>query len=588
MSLLIPPALVADIPLSSNPESWREHVIDRWGLPQSQTASFSLSDAGLRVGPWLAGAQAARFEYTVPITVLKGMIRGRYRTDRMLPRQAAVWLEFLEGSRVLATCDYPLAASENWRELNLPIYRAPPGTTGVRVAFGLREKTAGMIHFADLRISEHYEPLQFDAIPPVLTRPAPPPPLAPAPRVRLVQTGGTWWLVSPAGKPFFSAGSALSESDTVGVRPSERIFAAMQRAGFNSVGGDHEVRLWSQFNAAQAAAGKPVVYQFRIAESLPPGDYDLLTDAHGGNPGPRQAEAVRTGGFNHAFPDPFDPKWQETFRLSFRQLAEVSKGQGYLAAWFAGNERHHRDLPRFVWSPHCAVKLGEFLAAKYATISALNAKWGTTFSSFDDLLRQKPDPVVRAGPMFADFQGFSREIVRKYNEVMLRVIREEDPGVLVFSNRFMMGETEDTFEVLDLYRDFDAIAVNLYPSSTEAGLDASERQYLSEVHRRTGKPVLISEWSVPALDSGLYNNPEKLDWSYPQTVETEHDRALEAAAAEAYFYNQPFVIGAHWFTWEDIDSARRRANRGLFKANGEPWSELLSAMAQVNLRFPQL
>jgi hypothetical protein len=347
------------------------------------------------------------------------------------------------------------------------------------------------------------------------------------------------------------------------------------------------VASWSKFNAAQTAAGRPVVYQFRIADSNPPGAYDDLMDAHGGNPGPRTAEALSIGGFNHALPDPFDPRWQEAFRASFREQAKVSKGRGYLAAWFAGNERHHRDLPRFVWSPHCAIALGQFLEAKYPTIAALNAKWGSSFASFAELLRQKPDPILRRGPMFEDFRLFGREIVREFNAVMLRTIREEDPGALVFSNRFMMGEIEDVFDKLDLYRDFDAIAVNLYPSDAEVGPDASERQYLEEVHRRTGKPILISEWSIPAVDSGLYDHPEKLDWSYPQTVVTQRDRARQAAQTEAYFYNLPFVIGAQWFTWNDIDAPRRHANRGLFKADGESWPELQQALAELNRQLPK-
>jgi hypothetical protein len=33
--------------------------------------------------------------------------------------------------------------------------------------------------------------------------------------------------------------------------------------------------------------------------------------------------------------------------------------------------------------------------------------------------------------------------------------------------------------------------------------------------------------------------------------------------------------------WKDIDSAARQANRGLFKASGEPWTELQDAIRRL-------
>ena len=73
-----------------------------------------------------------------------------------------------------------------------------------------------------------------------------------------------------------------------------------------------------------------------------------------------------------------------------------------------------------------------------------------------------------------------------------------------------------------------------------------------------------------------------LDWSYPQTVENRAQRARQAAQFLTDLCNLPFLIGAHWFTWSDIDSAVRKANRGLFKANGEPWRELQEALRALN------
>ena len=117
-------------------------------------------------------------------------------------------------------------------------------------------------------------------------------------------------------------------------------------------------------------------------------------------------------------------------------------------------------------------------------------------------------------------------------------------------------------------------------------VDPGEREYLTLLHERTGKPLLVTEWSVPARDSGLYVNYAHLDWSFPQTVATQQQRGRQAAEFLTQLYNLPFVVGAHWFTWSDIDTKERQANRGLFKANNDPWPELQDALTNVTKDIP--
>jgi hypothetical protein len=236
------------------------------------------------------------------------------------------------------------------------------------------------------------------------------------------------------------------------------------------------------------------------------------------------------------------------------------------------------------------VEFGKFLRKRYPEIKDLNAAWKTDFASHDELLAKKPDPAVRGSVMGADFQAFAREIVRRYVEITLRVIREEDPGHLVFSQKFMLSDVVDWVPLLDLYAAYDGIALDMYPANRAPGLDESERAILKLVHEKTGKPILIGEWSVPAVDSGLYDDAAKLDWSWTEVVETQGHRARQAACVTVDFHNLPFVVGAHWFIWGDVDSPERKANRGLFKAGGqhggqtggEPWKELQEALGKAN------
>lgn len=576
----------AETRLALSSDLWEARKNTGADVPAEAGGVLALSADSLAVSSWLTGTTSPRFEYRERLPLVQGTIFGRYRTAGLLPRQARVRLQFYAGERSLASRDYTLATAAQWTEFALPILRPPTGADSVRIAFGLAEKTTGRAEFADLRLSDRPESPQFAEGPPALTRPAPPPRLAPAARVRLASANGAWWLVDPAGRPFFSTGSAgASGRRSDSLTP---IADQIRQLGFNSLGGSHDLKGWAAYNENQLAAGRPGLFQFRILETRVGAGYDTLVDASGANPGTPQAQAAQRGGFNHALPDPFGPRWHAALEERVRETVAVVHGSPYFAGWFADNEREHRDLHRYVWSPHCAAAFRRFLGGRHATIADLNTAWGTRFLSFDDLIAKKPDPGVRAGAMFEDFRLFSREILRELNTTILRTLRTADPGRLVFSNRFMIGEIADVLENLDLYRDFDAIAVNVYPANLVAGLDRSERQFLEEVHRRSGRPVLIGEWSVPALDSGLYANPARLDWSYPQAVGTQAQRARQAGQVQADLYNLPFVIGAHWFIWRDIDSPARQANRGLFHADGRPWPELTQALAELNRRLPQL
>jgi len=253
----------------------------------------------------------------------------------------------------------------------------------------------------------------------------------------------------------------------------------------------------------------------------------------------------RLVGGDHAFPDPFDPRWEATLRQYVRSIAEPLKGKPWFAGFFADNEINHRDLHRHVYTPHCSAALRAFLEKRYRNISELNRAWNTEFEPFADLIAKKPDPVLREGAMYEDFRQFKREVIRRYVETALRVIREEAPGRLVFSNRFMLDDCSEWLDVLDLYKPFDGIGVNIYPANLSAGLNDSERMLFRLVREKTGKPIIVPEWSVSALDSGLYNKPDKLDWSYCETVDTQEECARQTARVIVDFYNMPFVVGAH-------------------------------------------
>ena len=97
---------------------------------------------------------------------------------------------------------------------------------------------------------------------------------------------------------------------------------------------------------------------------------------------------------------------------------------------------------------------------------------------------------------------------------------------------------------------------------------------------------VFGEWSVLALDSGLYSQTKaKRDSSYPQCVPDQRIRASQAKHILADFFNHPSVVGAHWFTYSDMDSTTRQANRGLVRADGRAWELLVQELAKLHDRM---
>ena len=139
---------------------------------------------------------------------------------------------------------------------------------------------------------------------------------------------------------------------------------------------------------------------------------------------------------------------------------------------------------------------------------------------------------------------------------------------------------------MDLCASYDLVAVNFYPDNQTPGVGANGLTVLREVARRSGRPVIIGEWSVPAMDSNLYEQRKAaLDWSFPQAVPTQTIRAQQAARITAEFFNEPYIVGAHWFIYSDFDSPQREANRGLVRSDGQPWEELVRELAAVHAKI---
>jgi hypothetical protein len=92
---------------------------------------------------------------------------------------------------------------------------------------------------------------------------------------------------------------------------------------------------------------------------------------------------------------------------------------------------------------------------------------------------------------------------------------------------------------------------------------------LDTMHRLTGKPFLIGEFSYRAADAGL---PNTLPPFFP-TLATQADRAQALGTYLRRVLARPYLVGAHWFrTGLPIPAARRQnQNFGLVTITDDSW-----------------
>ena len=104
---------------------------------------------------------------------------------------------------------------------------------------------------------------------------------------------------------------------------------------------------------------------------------------------------------------------------------------------------------------------------------------------------------------------------------------------------------------------------------------------LTRLHVGTGKPVLLTEFSFKAADSGLPNTK-----GAGRALATQQDRADYFDRYVTGLARLAFVVGYHWFEYADEPAEGRfdgeNSNYGLVNIKDEPWTVLVKRFQAVN------
>ncbi|MGH9438266.1 MAG: hypothetical protein ACRD22_10310, partial [Terriglobia bacterium] len=179
------------------------------------------------------------------------------------------------------------------------------------------------------------------------------------------------------------------------------------------------------------------------------------------------------------------------------------------------------DQPYTDTTVYTKLALANFLQSRYGTIQALNAAWGSNYTTFGSsggwgvgtgLLDEDgrhsswvgtdPYGLSNANPAVkADLNAFLFQLASKYYSIMSTRLKQHDPNVLYFGPSTTGGWRSPAHAPI-------IQAASQYVDVFSTSLDASDQARLNFVAQNLGdKPMIYWE--------GMYANPDSSRWRYP-------------------------------------------------------------------------
>ena len=390
------------------------------------------------------------------------------------------------------------------------------------------------------------------------------------------QIQGVWWLITPEGNGFFSKGVnhiswAGDGAPALGYAPYQRaVEAKYGDAAKWAAAAAGRLRGWG-FNTVGAWSGREM-----FAQSVP---YTVILDLAASTGANWQRGEVA---------DVFAPEFAAKLKPVAQQRCAGRQRDPFLLGYFTDNElrwgadwRSRKSLfeeffarAAEVPGKQVAVRL---LRARHPTLADFNQAWGTELKDFNELERLTALPMTNE--IAKAVQGdFVREYGRAYFKACQEAIKSADPNHLNLGCRFAGYAPGPVVEAMGEF--VDVVSFNNYSFSAPA-------EQLRTLHRITGRPVMLTEFSFKAKDSGLPNTR-----GAGQPVATQQDRAEHFERYVTALAQMPFMVGYHWFQYADQPAEGRfdgeNSNYGLVNIKDEPWAALTERMTQLNARLEQI
>lgn len=408
---------------------------------------------------------------------------------------------------------------------------------------------------------------------------------------RTFEKDGRWWLLDPEGKPFFSVGADHASyrghwCEKLGYSPyhrnveakygSEEAWAAktlerLKAWGFNTLPAGHSASLRRQ--------GLAHILFASFGSSFARREY-ICQPVHW------------TG-----FPDVFSPRWPAHCRLVADRMAKESLGDPWCIGIFLDNElewygkKGHLVDEIFLGSAQQSAKqaLWKWLVQRFGNLAEVNRQLKTSYADEAAFLASDQVPAASEALELVR-KEFLAVIAERYFEVPCQALRRADPNHLVLGCRFAGRVPEPVLAAAGKYND--VFTINTYPrvefawkngpEDAEGTVETAPQQFV-EYYATVRRPFMITEWSFPALDSGL---PCK--HGAGMRVDNQEQKAACYRIFAQAMADLPFVAGYQYFMWADepalgISSTfPEDSNYGLVNERDETYETLVHVATQTN------
>jgi agarase len=390
------------------------------------------------------------------------------------------------------------------------------------------------------------------------------------------EINGIHWLIDPDGYAFISKGVnhvsyTADNAPSLGYSPYGRVTAEKYgNAGAWAKASVERLKNWN-FNTIGAWSSRETFKQ-----GIP---YTVIIDLASGAGGNWQS-----GSFPDVFSDAFR---QSVYRVAKEQCTSF-RDDRFLIGYFTDNElrwgpdwRSNHGLFTDFWEMPAdsagKKKAVSFVQKYYGTIEKFNTHFKTDFASFDDVIKETPPPP-QTEELKSLESGFLKLAASQYFKVCADAIREYDPNHLILGCRY--GGYAPMEVIQSMGDNVDVISYNDY------GFHPPINK-LQQIYEWTGKPMMLTEFSFKAMDSGLPNTR-----GAGQPVKTQQDRADNFDTYVTELIKLPYAVGFHWFEYADEPAEGRfdgeNSNYGLVNIKDETWETLTKRMSVVNTRLEVL
>ncbi len=304
-----------------------------------------------------------------------------------------------------------------------------------------------------------------------------------------------------------------------------------------------------------------------------------------------------------AFPNVYHPDFKIWCEWRIADICGTDIGNPWVFGYFTDNElawwgRGASDTGLFdaamkkTANHHAKIAIRDLLL-KHAVgkLDVLNKTWGLELTKADELLELKALPSATKEQQDIKL-AFLRQTAERYFKTIHDAFRKIDPNHLLLGCRFagIVRNHPVVLEEAGKYSDVvtwnSYITVDLDDGVVYSDMTAARRTMVdtfTEAYGYAKKPIMITEWSFPALDSGL-----PCTHGAGQRFFTQAERAKATDIYARTLLSMPFAIGYDYFMWVDQPPLGvslvfpENTNYGIVNIQDEPYPLLADVFTKIH------